>query len=193
MTAITNQVMKIFQSDGNNKRKFFHELLINGNKTSFMFVDDIQKGKITMTGGAGRSTSGYYGNINTSKAIRDKTFKGNHFLISYNTPYQWEITNETKKIGKYTCYKAKTTTLYVANDMIKKLPVIAWFTPEIPVSSGPENYMGLPGLILDLYYNRFRYVFSSIETDDNIGDLTPPTKGERITEDEYRNILLNSE
>ena len=28
--------------------------------------------------------------------------------------------------------------------------VIAWYTPEIPVSFGPSNYWGLPGLILEI-------------------------------------------
>jgi GLPGLI family protein len=28
--------------------------------------------------------------------------------------------------------------------------ITAWYTPEIPVSFGPNNYWGLPGLILEI-------------------------------------------
>ena len=31
---------------------------------------------------------------------------------------------------------------------MRDVEVVAWFTPEIPVSSGPSWYQGLPGLIL---------------------------------------------
>ncbi len=33
---------------------------------------------------------------------------------------------------------------------MRDVEVVAWFTPEIPVSSGPSWYQGLPGLILEV-------------------------------------------
>ncbi len=54
--------------------------------------------------------------------------------------FQWEITNEKKKINGLNCIKA------VAKD--KKLMLTAWFTTDIPVSSGPSVYFGLPGLVV---------------------------------------------
>ena len=68
--------------------------------------------------------------------------QGNYFLVSdsYN-PYQWKITEETKKIGGYSCTKA--TTSFRGRDWI------AWFAPEIPLPYGPWKLYGLPGLIME--------------------------------------------
>lgn len=58
--------------------------------------------------------------------------------------YQWTITDETKKIQGFTCYKAKL------KFKDRKPEFIAWFTPEIPFGAGPMEFVGLPGLILEL-------------------------------------------
>ena len=65
----------------------------------------------------------------------------------------WEIMDETKKILGYKCRKA------IINNYSKAKPkIIAWFTEEIPVSYGPINFYGLPGLILELdRYDRLIY------------------------------------
>lgn len=54
--------------------------------------------------------------------------------------WNWEITDDTKKISGYTCKKAISK--------LMGLHFEAWYTDEIPVNAGPEKYDGLPGLIL---------------------------------------------
>jgi GLPGLI family protein len=71
-------------------------------------------------------------------------------------PLEWEITNKTKKIGKYTCRQAKTTEkIYSRDGYFLYNNIIAWFAPDIPISFGPKNYNGLPGLILQIDYKEF--------------------------------------
>ncbi|WP_316757508.1 GLPGLI family protein [Pedobacter aquatilis] len=60
---------------------------------------------------------------------------------------EWLITNETKEISGFKCQKATSKN--------KDFLLTAWFTKDIPVSSGPTNYIGLPGLVIlaEEYFN----------------------------------------
>lgn len=62
----------------------------------------------------------------------------------------WKITNETKMIDTYKCYKA--TDIYQVKNVEKTFnhPVTAWFCPDLPYKYGPNGYGNLPGLILEL-------------------------------------------
>lgn len=54
---------------------------------------------------------------------------------------EWEITDESKEIIGYQCFKA--TSDYRGRKWT------AWFSPEIPLQDGPWKLCGLPGLILE--------------------------------------------
>lgn len=95
--------------------------------------------------------------------------------------YKWEITNETKIINGYKVIKATTESIEVdKTNPYYYGKAIAWFTPDIPISSGPARYYGLPGLILELNYEKFNtmYLFNKIEynstekmVDANAGEM----------------------
>ncbi|WP_026997598.1 GLPGLI family protein [Flectobacillus major] len=53
---------------------------------------------------------------------------------------EWSITNEKKNMLGFDCTKA------IAKN--KNYLISVWFTDKIPVSSGPSNYFGLPGLVI---------------------------------------------
>lgn len=64
---------------------------------------------------------------------------------------QWEITDDTKDIIGYQCFKAVTD--------YRGRQWTAWFSPEIPVQDGPWKLCGLPGLILEAIDNHAEYHF----------------------------------
>lgn len=66
-------------------------------------------------------------------------------------PVDWKITNKTKQIGNYRCKQAITKEkLYSRQGHFYYKDIVAWFSPKIPISFGPKNYKGLPGLILQI-------------------------------------------
>lgn len=92
-----------------------------------------------------RSTSGikesYLLEPSKSKMVEVKRVASDEFLLETTYPKQdWDIEDETKVIGGYTCQKATTT--------FAGRHYTAWFTTDIPFSFGPWKLHGLPGLIL---------------------------------------------
>ena len=60
--------------------------------------------------------------------------------------FKWNIIpNETKKIGNYLCRKAIS--------QYRDELYTAWFSDKIPISNGPYEFGGLPGLILQVENN----------------------------------------
>lgn len=65
------------------------------------------------------------------------------YVKENNFDWNWQLEEEVKQIGNFTCQKATTT--------FRGRDYIAWFASSIPVSFGPWKFHGLSGLILEVY------------------------------------------
>lgn len=133
-------------------------------------------------GGADRQT---YKNISADQIVDKNEFMGKTFLIKDGMPkYKWKITGAKKKILDYLAMEAVTT----VDDSIK---VIAWFTPQIAISNGPQDFHGLPGMILEI--DRDNGKLTLIAHDANLAELegdeiSMPKKGKEVTQEEFNEI-----
>ena len=73
---------------------------------------------------------------------------------------------------------------------IDMVEIEAWYTPMIPVSQGPDDYWGLPGLILEISVNNTTLLCSKIvmNPEEKI-DIKAPDKGKEVTKKEYQEII----
>tara|TARA_R100000935_G_scaffold38680_1_gene59994 strand:+ start:103391 stop:104329 length:939 start_codon:yes stop_codon:yes gene_type:complete len=72
----------------------------------------------------------------------------------------------------------------------EEVEVTAWFTPQIPVSNGPGEYAGLPGLILEMNMHRTTILCSKIVLSTKAGDkIEAPNKGEEVSRAAYNKIV----
>jgi len=131
----------------------------------------------------------FYTNLITDDILHQTNFMGDLFLVQYK-PIRWKLLQETKKIGNYICYKA-TTAKIIENKKGKSTRVItAWYTPQIPVSFGPKEYHGLPGLILELQEDKLTFLVTKIELNPKgLIRIKKPTKGKKVTEEKYSKII----
>ena len=68
--------------------------------------------------------------------------------------------------------------------------ITAWYSPQIPVSHGPAEYGGLPGLILELTNDRTVMLCTKVVMNpEKRIVISEPTKGEFVTKVEFENIV----
>jgi len=99
--------------------------------------------------------------------------------------FNWKIQKESKLIGNYTCYQAIGHIVLGKGNKARQRPVIAWFCPEIPVSFGPINSGGLPGLIFEYQYAGTVFGLTKINWHEQMQVPTLPAK-EIVTKQELQ-------
>ncbi len=149
-----------------------------------------------------------YVNIQDRTKISEDDIFGKEFLIVEKLDsFEWKLLDETKKIGEYTCFKAEvvipvsekekkdyadylkkqeTKPSFFNTDEPKDKKIVAWYTPEIPVSVGPANYWGLPGLILELNDEVTIVLCSKITLSNKENTkIKVPNKGTKVSQEEF--------
>jgi GLPGLI family protein len=70
------------------------------------------------------------------------------------------------------------------------IEVTAWYTPQIPINQGPDDYWGLPGLILEVSADRTTILCTKIVMNpEEKEDIDKPSKGDEVTQAEYTEII----
>jgi GLPGLI family protein len=72
----------------------------------------------------------------------------------------------------------------------KTIEVVAWYTVQIPINQGPDNYWGLPGLILEINADRTTILCTKIVMNpEEKDDIDKPEKGKEVTQAEYNETV----
>ena len=132
--------------------------------------------------------NGVYFNTKKEKLHQVNSF-GENFIIKYPiNSTNWHITKESKKIGKYTAYKAIAKEKYGKDNQLT-YSIVAWFTPDVNIPYGPIGYSGLPGLILELTKKNVTYYTSKIEINPKIKVVVKkPNRGVIISSKEFKKM-----
>jgi len=141
-SPLKNQLVLLI---GNNESKFFVQLDPKLIKTANGTVIESIEGR-------GLGGTEIFKNFKTKKETVITNILRKGYLYEEDIPVlNWNITNESMVILKYTCKKATTTFLGRQYE--------AWFTTEIPIDNGPWKLGGLPGLILKANDVQNYYIF----------------------------------
>jgi len=218
------------------KKMFEKTFILNFDKSSSVYKEEEKLDAPGQSGGGRMMASfmggggTYYKNVKDKQYTVDKEVFGKEFLIKDSLPnLKWVLTEESKKIGDYTCFKAtavkeasksdfrnyrrkeekkkdevkkdesattekkdeKKTNFFDEVEMAKEITVTAWYCPEIPVNQGPDEYWGLPGLIMEV--NDGKTVIMCSKLVMNVKDkaeIKAPTGGDKVTQKEFDDIMM---
>ncbi len=114
---------------------------------------------------------------NNKVSLQREVFEKTYIIKDSVRQLNWKITDETRDIAGFQCRKA------VAK-ICDSVVVVAFYTDQIMVSSGPEGMGGLPGMILGLVVPRLHTTWFATKliveeyTDEQ---LNPKQKGDATT------------
>lgn len=98
---------------------------------------------------------------------------------------------ETKKEAVKADDVTKKTNFMDEFELPKEITITAWYTPEIPVNQGPENYWGLPGLILEVNDGKTIILCSKVvmNAKEKV-EIKAPSNGKVISQKEYDETVV---
>ncbi|MCT8338845.1 GLPGLI family protein [Flavobacteriaceae bacterium TK19130] len=187
------------------RKQFQKEYTLTFNKEESVFEEVESLGApVPQAGGFQITVSGgndvVYRNVKKNEYRNQTEILGKPFLIidSLQKP-EWELHSETKNIGNYTCFKATHSrevtekTMSSESDSLVEVTKLktttAWYTLDIPLPHGPEEFWGLPGMILEISDGDLTILCSKIilnpEAEINI---EVPSKGKEVTQAEFDEI-----
>lgn len=96
----------------------------------------------------------------------------------------WKITNEYREIAGYECRRANGLTL-------DSVYVVAFYTDQIPTSSGPSMMHGLPGMILGLVVPEQHFNIYATSVDMQTPTIVQEIAGKRDTPSTRAEVAAN--
>ena len=194
------------------------ELIFNESVSLFRsVVDDEAPDPFANAGGGGGGmrmnfrmpTANTFTDVAKQMQYEERAFFEKEFLIVDSLKqYKWKLSEETKTIAKQLCKKA--TTMITAPQMRmrvsiggpgnntdtaantprapKETELVVWYAENIPVSFGPDNYSGLPGVIMEIDQDNGANVTTAVEVSAKYPkkELVAPTKGEKMNRAQFQ-------
>ncbi len=217
--TIANEQMKAMMPEFRNSK---HLLLFKDSISLYRMIPEAEApdpfaggngGGMVMKFSGGADGGDLYHNFSELTSIQGNEFAGKNFLIVDSLKQQgWKLSDETKKILGYTCYKAskKSKALTRSIKMVtsnagniptdtmankitapKEIEVVAWYTPDILTPVGPESHSMLPGAILEIDIDNGLTFFKATEIKNSVNtkELKAPTKGKTVTKAAYQKMV----
>jgi GLPGLI family protein len=173
------------------------------------------RGGFRMIMAGGGASGDFYKNTQTKTLSKENEFSGKNFLIKGDlTNYEWKMEQETKMIGDHLCFKATTVIERPVRPeglrfgrrnnneeekekdkenegtTVELVIVTAWYAMDIPVTHGPGNYWGLPGLILEYEAGNTKVLCTKIVMNPKEkAAIVEPKKGKVVSQEEYDKII----
>jgi GLPGLI family protein len=126
------------------------------------------------------------GTVTASKQVYEQRF----IIQDTQRHLRWRMSDELRTIAGHQCHKAVTR-------ICDSVYIVAFYTEDIPVSGGPEQFGGLPGMILELAVPRLRTTWIATKVEAiavNDEDLKAPAakRAKKVNQQQLMTNLQSS-
>jgi GLPGLI family protein len=184
-----NENMKAMIPEFNTSKQ---QLLFSGDESIFSAVaeeedirdhagEDGNRINIRMNSGSNET----YKNYATEKIVELRELGPKKYIIEDTLrKIAWKLSEDTMLIKGYRCKKAIGKNRQGDN-------IVAWYTEDISTPSGPEQFGGLPGLILQMDIADGWIVFKSLDIQTNSAKalVKAPGGAKKVTRQEFQQMM----
>lgn len=178
-----------FEGEGDNiwvnemKKNFpkmvtdFYELKFNAEKSVYKLLKENPDNKYLWMGKPSESDVAVKDLTKGTLSIQRDVFEQTYIIQDSLRQLEWRITDETRTIAGFECKKAVTR-------ICDSVYVVAFYTDQILVNSGPESFSGLPGMILGLAVPRLHTTWFATKVEliePTPAQLSPTQKGKKAS------------
>jgi len=120
-------------------------------------------------------------------SIKQQNIFDKQFLIQDSIKsLEWEITDKTRTVGEFTCKEATAK--------FRNSTVTACYSEDIPINEGPDDFFGLPGLVVNVSFKDKRFGPTNIAMTEmrilpESIQLDAPKEGEKVTKEEFEKVM----
>lgn len=155
----------------------FYELKFNQEKSVYKLMKENPDNKYLWMGKPNESDVAVKDLTKGTLSIQRDVFEQTYVIQDSLRQLEWRITDETRTIAGFECKKAVTR-------ICDSVYVVAFYTDQILVNSGPESFSGLPGMILGLAVPRLHTTWFATKVEliePTPAQLSPTQKGKKAT------------
>jgi GLPGLI family protein len=185
-----------------------YELLFGNNQSLWQYVPDASSegdpnsfasgGMVIRFAGGGNEIT--YANFDKGTIVSQREIAEKNYVVTDSIrKLDWKLSDETKTVLSYTVHKAISQRISTRSQMTMEngemkrqqvpdtVAIVAWFTTDIPVPSGPSYQGQLPGLILELDENNGQTVYRAIEVSPKVSlnKIKEPRDGKKLSAAEF--------
>jgi|GEM_PF-105114 len=192
--AVNQQQMARMIAESMTKPTYY-QLRLTPNESEYKMVETIENSQPNEGGVMVKVISGIsgviYKNLAENLVIKSQnTFDKDFLIVDSIKTIDWKISRESTEILGYEVRKAEA----VISD---KISVEAWYAPKLQFKNGPDNFQGLPGLILEVLQTntdedgetKFVHKAISLDFDKDKSDIKRPSKGKKVSREELDEFI----
>jgi GLPGLI family protein len=161
---------------------------------------NFEEGAVVIRTFGGGADDQVYLHHDEKRIVEQREFAGKKYIIADSIrTLAWKLTGESKTILGFACQQAIAQRIgsrfsaSMVNGSMKRIEVadtsniVAWFTPAIPVPTGPDYQGQLPGAIMEIDINNGRTVYKALEVSEktDLSAIKEPRSGKKVTASEF--------